>query len=233
MSRRRPPSASPEPSSDEPFQTREHLRAVASAEQIEVIQQVVEVVKSRAPLAPRGRGPRLVVRAVERVAEAAEQAGHREIGFPITVIDRRIVNKGRAVRVCAPVAAPKIAVQQARRRRVAREECVEPIEQRAAERENVGADAVRACKLELMTEPAFAEELDPVLAPAVRLRRAADVVVAMPAESIAGRSMKPSERRAEPTLRLARFLREVDPLDDEKRVGAGNAVREDLGKRDR
>ena len=47
-----------------------------------------------------------------RVPEAAEQSGHREIGFAIAVVRGRVEDHRRTRGIGRPVAAPEIPVQQ-------------------------------------------------------------------------------------------------------------------------
>ena len=76
------------------------LRPVASAEQVEVVEQVVEVVElapRRVARVPRQRG---VVGIVKGGRETAEELGHGEIRFAVTIVDRRINQHRLTVAVC-------------------------------------------------------------------------------------------------------------------------------------
>src|SRR5690606_32595685 len=105
-------------------------------------------------------------------------------------------------------------------------------EQRIAERKCFRAEPVAPPERELPGEPTLAEELGPARELAVRLRRAADVVVTMPAERIARPPMQLRERGAEPPCRVRRLGAELDPLEREEGVGTGGAAGEDLGNGD-
>src|SRR5690606_26598130 len=127
---------------------------------------------------------------------------------------------------------PKIAVEQARLRRVPDEELVETVEKRVRQVERVAAQAVAPRERELVLEPPLAEELGPARERAVRLRRAADVIVAVPAERIADRAMKLRKRDTDPARRVFGLRAELDPLERQERVRPGNAAAEHGGNRD-
>src|SRR5436853_5970479 len=52
---------------------------------------------------------------IELRRKAAEELGHREIGFPVAVVHRRVEQRRRAARKKPRIAAPEVAMQQRRR----------------------------------------------------------------------------------------------------------------------
>src|SRR5262245_14512580 len=83
------------------------LTKVAAAEQVEVIQDVIEVVEIDARPGRCRQRPRGLISGVERCTESAEQSGHRQIGLAITVVHRRVEYDRGTVLVGRSVAAPQ------------------------------------------------------------------------------------------------------------------------------
>src|SRR5262245_60897969 len=91
---------------------------VAAAEEVEVVEHVVQVIELASYPVARVDRPHFAVALVEACREAAEELGHREVGFRVAVVNGRIEHGRRAVGEESRVAAPEIAVQQRRCRRV-------------------------------------------------------------------------------------------------------------------
>ena len=95
----------------ERLQRRGELPEIATAEQVEVIQHMIELVQ-RLPFAvARRQWPGVLVSAVKRLTKAAEKARHGQIGFAVAVVDGGIEDDRLTIRR-RPVAAPEITVQQ-------------------------------------------------------------------------------------------------------------------------
>lgn len=90
----------------QPAQGRVERSGVALAEQVEVIQQMVEVIEVAAGL-PAGRErPDLIVGTVEALGEAAEQGGEGQVGLAVAVGDRWVDQRRHTVRPHQHIAAP-------------------------------------------------------------------------------------------------------------------------------
>ena len=63
-------------------------------EQVEVIEFVIKVVENLADLEARVERINCFISLVERLGESSEHMGKGDIGFPVSVITRRIVDKG-------------------------------------------------------------------------------------------------------------------------------------------
>ena len=94
------------------------LPQVSAAEQVEVIQHVIQVVKADAPLVARRQGPGRFVGRIELGGEATKQLCHSKICFPVAEVHGRIEEHGFAGLEGTPIAAPQVTVQQRRLRRV-------------------------------------------------------------------------------------------------------------------
>src|SRR6195256_4388776 len=94
------------------------LPGVTPPEQGGVIEHVVEVVELGARLPAERERRRRLVCLVEALAEAAEQACHRQVGLAIAVVDRRVDEYRLTGRAREPVAAPQVPVQERGRRAV-------------------------------------------------------------------------------------------------------------------
>src|SRR5262245_35614223 len=133
-----------------------------------------------APLVALLQRPGSVVGPVELSRKSAEQLGHRKVGLAIAVVHRGIEHD-RALRGEPGIAAPEIAVQQGWFCLVVSENF---------HRWSGDVDAVALRELDLRSDAPLDPELRPVFAPAVRLRRGADVVVAPPAEARAALAVR-------------------------------------------
>src|SRR5262245_52142136 len=88
---------------------------VASAEQIQVVENVIEIVERASHRITAVERPSLAIGGLEGVAEAAEQLGHGNVGLAIARVDRGIEHDRRAVSQASGIAGPPIAVQKRRR----------------------------------------------------------------------------------------------------------------------
>jgi len=87
-------------------------RAIAAAEEVQVVEHVVEVVELPADTVAQVDLERLVVRSVEIGRETAEELCHREIGLTVPVVHRRVEDDRRALGGEGDVARPQVAVEQ-------------------------------------------------------------------------------------------------------------------------
>ena len=93
---------------------RQHLPKVATAEKVEVVEKVVEVIE-RFALAPSGREwMSFLIRSIELRGLASEQRGHREIGFTMPVGNRRVNQPASTLCVDEVISRPQVSVQQRR-----------------------------------------------------------------------------------------------------------------------
>src|SRR5687768_8387556 len=126
---------------------------------------------------------------MERCAESTEKTRHRDIGFAIAKIDRRIEQHRFAVAISAPIAAPQVAVKQRRHGMIVVEEDVQPLAQLLTSIYHVTGGAVLFRHLQLRQQTLLTEEFAPLRARTIGLRRRADRVVTIPAELIARHSV--------------------------------------------
>src|SRR5262245_56622289 len=82
------------------------LAPVAVAEEVEVIQHVVEVVEDAPQLVAAGDRMYLAVALVEALREAAEELGHGEIGLRVAVVHRGVEHDRRTALEDGGVPAP-------------------------------------------------------------------------------------------------------------------------------
>src|SRR5205085_141476 len=109
---------------------------------------------------------------IELRRKTAEELGHREIGFPVAVVHRRVEQRRRAARKKPRVAAPEVAMQQRRRRLMSVEQITDVAD--------VEGKAIAVSERKLWREAMLPPEVGPTLAPTIPLRCGADVVVARP-----------------------------------------------------
>ena len=176
------------------------LRAVGTAEQVQVIQHVIEVVELAASAGTRVQRKLRVIRGIECRSEAPEQARHGDIRLAIAVVDRRIENDRRAVGEPRAIAAPKVAVQQRRLRLVAAEERIDEFGQAAAAILQAAGVTIPRREIELEPETALTPERRPLRIPAVRLLGRADGIVALETETGSGDAVQPGELATEARL---------------------------------
>ena len=209
------------------------LRQIAGAEQVQVIQHVVEVVKRTPQRIAVGERPRIAVRGMEVAAKSAEQLGHRDVGLAIADVDRRVEDDRRAIRQAGGVARPQVAVQERRRGFVPAQQRRQRGEQALALALQRARVAVARSERELRREALVTEESAPVVGPAVALRCATDPVVAMPAEALARRavkraaSMQRGQRGAKRPV-VANCAR-IEMFEHQERGIAGGALGDDRG----
>src|SRR5258706_3505786 len=158
---------------------------------------------------------------IERARKAAKELGHREVGFPVAVVHRRIEQHRRPAGHKAGIAAPQVAMHERRLRSMA---CQQFLDIRRGERK-----AILARERELRLEAALDPELRPALAPAVRLRRRADEIVTGPAEAIGRFAMQRSEHGPERGEIAA--AAELEKLHQPESACIGPAVRNRLWRR--
>ena len=104
------------------------LCRVAAAEQIEVVEHVIQVVEVLAHRVTRVERPGFLVGGVEGGRVSAELLGHRQIHLAVAIVDGR-VEQDRFLLDIAVVAPPQIAVQQRGQRVVAGKKCAQPLQQ--------------------------------------------------------------------------------------------------------
>ncbi len=97
------------------------------------------------------------------------------------------------------------------------EQYIQPFEQSRASFLEPATVSFRLRELQLKSQPMLAEKRQPVIRPGVDLFRAADCVVAMPAESLREHAMLMSELGAEQRLLFNRGARQLHPLEREER----------------
>ena len=81
-------------------------------EQVEVIEFVIKVVENLADLEARVERINCFISLVERLGESSEHMGEGDVGFPVSVITRRIVDKGGALLVARCIAAPQVSMKK-------------------------------------------------------------------------------------------------------------------------
>ncbi|CDH46496.1 hypothetical protein BN874_470003 [Candidatus Contendobacter odensis Run_B_J11] len=159
------------------------MGAVAAAEQIEMVENVIQVVQ-RPPLRIAGsQRQRLPIGDVKGFRETAEQFGHRQVRLAVALVNRRIEDHRLAIRRAIGIAAPKIAVQQRRSRLAADKQPVQLHPQLLALLLQNSGVAITGREVQLKPQPPLTPELDPVVAISIRLGSSADGVVTMPAET--------------------------------------------------
>src|SRR5262245_26323106 len=205
---------------------RKRLPRVSTAEEIRVIEHVIEVVQTAACTRRLIDGPAALIRGVESAAETSEKMRHGEIRFPIAVVDRRIEDHRCTRRINPPVAAPEVAMQERRYRPVTRKVSAHQIEKQVPTFLQCSAVTIAAREIELRSQAPLAEKLDPVGIGAVELRSAADGVVALEAELRCRHSMLSCELFAEQSLGTPGRARELDPFQrQERHRGSGAAAK--------
>src|SRR3972149_9058074 len=88
---------------------------VSLAEQVEMVKQVVEIVKWQALAPALIQCPLLFVGNIEKWVEAAKQGGHAQFGLRPSVMGSRIDERRAAAAVTDRIAAPQVAVDQGSR----------------------------------------------------------------------------------------------------------------------
>lgn len=162
------------------------LVGVVAAEQMVVIEDVVEVVEIAA-LRPVGMaGVGLVVSLIEGWREAAEEFGEGEVGFAVAVVTDGIEDHRSEILVECGVAAPEVAVEKGWCWLIVPEEDGQEVEKFVAAGK---AEAFVCGELELPAEAVNAPEGDPVLMGFIRLRGGTDVIGAGPAEEVIWRGV--------------------------------------------
>ena len=76
------------------------------SEQVEVIELVIKVVENLADLEAGVERINYLISLIERIGESSEHMGEGDVGFPVSVITSRIVDKGCALLVARCIAAP-------------------------------------------------------------------------------------------------------------------------------
>jgi len=76
--------------------------AVAAAEQVEVIEDMIQVVQHFTACIARINVPAVAIGLVKTITESAEQLGHGQVCLAITVVDGRIKDHRFAVAVRGP-----------------------------------------------------------------------------------------------------------------------------------
>ncbi len=105
------------------------------------------------------------------------------------------------------------------------QESIQAIQQGLAPLLQPPAKAVGARQIQLRPQAPLAQETPPVIAPAIRLRSAADRIVAMPAKRVRGDPVLHSQLLAEQRLRSTGWASEIHPLERERHfcLGARNS----------
>src|SRR6516164_3677788 len=129
------------------------LPQVRAAEEIQVIEYMVEVVERLALLVADVQRRRTPVRGVEAVREAAEQLGHRQVGFTVADVDRGVEDRRRAVGEFADVAVPEVAMKQGGGRPVLEEESGALVADSLAMFLQLAAEALARRQFELRPQP--------------------------------------------------------------------------------
>ena len=162
-----------------------------------MVQKVVDVVEITPDAIVVVQRPRGLVGGVEIGREAAEESRHREVGLTVAHVHRGIECDRGPVGQGRRVAAPEVAVQQRLRRCVGAEERAAIGREALAAVDRARGQAVLRGQAKLRGEAPVAPERKPVVRPAVGLRRAADEVVARPAETLLRHAMQRRQRAAE------------------------------------
>src|SRR5262249_48090973 len=159
------------------------LAEIASAEEIQVVEHVVEVVEGGARLPARLERPRRFVGAIERGVEAAEEPRHGDVRLAVAEVDGGVEDHRRSIGRGAPIATPEAAVQQRGVWTVAWEQPVHPFQKLRTLFLQVSAVAIADGEIQLIPQAALAEEPDPVAVCLVDLWRHPYRVDAMPSEA--------------------------------------------------
>ena len=140
-------------------------RRVASAEEIGVHEQRVELIELHALRMAGRKGECLLVSAKYARAESSEKPHHRQIDLPMPAVNGRIDQTGRAVFVDVKVASPEVTMQPCGRLRLT-DELRQPREQPVEFAHQAGIDAPGVDrKPKLRFEPLRAVELVPGFVP--------------------------------------------------------------------
>ena len=131
---------------------------------------------------------RIPIGMVEIRVEAAEEFGHRQIGFGIAEVDGRIEDHRLSVAGIGEIAAPQVAMQQRRRGAVV-EQCRKLFQQQFSALLQLSVMAHLRSQFQLMPQAPFAPEIDPVGHPAVGLMGGANEIVLPPTETVTDCSM--------------------------------------------
>src|SRR6516164_7033660 len=145
---------------EEAVDERLRLSRVPAAEEVGVVQHVVEVVELAAQRRARGQRRRALVGAIEGWAEATEETGHGEIGLAVAVIDRGIEQHRFPGSAREPVSAPQIAVQERGARPVTGEQRRQSFEQPRSARAEPPWNPASLAEHQLRAQPPLAEELN-------------------------------------------------------------------------
>src|SRR5215472_4398888 len=146
------------------------LSRVPAAEEVGVVQHVVEVVELGAQRRARRQRRGALVSAIKGWAKATEKTGHGKIGLAVAVIDRGIEHHRFPRSAREPVSAPQIPVQERSARPVTGEQRRQSFEQPRAARAETPWKTPFLAEHQLRAQAPLAEELHPVRAPFIRLR---------------------------------------------------------------
>ncbi len=174
------------------------LGLVTAAEQIGVVELVVQVVEPLTVPVPGRPRPGRFITGKERRRESTEQGCHRQIHLPIGMVHGRIEKSAAAIAQDAAVARPQIAVNQRGQRVMLRQPHRHLLEQSLSAHQGM---APARGPVQLRGQPAVPEESGPVRAPAVALGGGTDPVVLIPAEGtahFATAAMQLRQRHPEP-----------------------------------
>jgi len=91
----------------------DHPSPVGRAEQVQMVQQVVEVVQIPSFRITGFKGPTAVVSLMETRGETAEEFRHGNVSLPMPIVNRRVDQPSPAVGSGHPVSSPQIPMEQA------------------------------------------------------------------------------------------------------------------------
>lgn len=203
------------------------LLPIGAAEEVGVVEEVVELVEVDPGGGSRWKGPCGGVSLEKGGRKAAEKPGHGEVGLPVGEVNSRI-KEDRLSGGKADITAPQVAVNEGRGGRVVVEKVGDPLKELLGLEDG---ESLPFGEAHLWGEAALSEKGGPIRRRAVELWAGADPVVSMPAEGGGGMAVQVSQLPShEGPVRGGRV--KVDRLEDKEGVVANDAVQNGHGDAD-
>lgn len=201
------------------------LFEVCAAEEVGVVEDMVELVEREAVGVAMGERPFLFVSGIKDVRKPPEEARHGEVAFPIGDVYGGIEDDGTVV--CeSDITYPKVAVDEGVLRVVVFEESGNLLEEL---RTLFKGAAILCGEVELWGNPRIAEEGHPIGGVGIELRGIADPVILVPAEGVGGGAVELCQLFAESLPLLSGAVFEFDKFEDEAGVFLDNFAKDGLG----
>ena len=154
-------------------------RGITAPEKVVVIKFVIKVVENLAKLEAWVERINGVVSLIEGRRESAEHVGEGQIGFPVSIITRRIIDERRSLFVHCCVSAPQVSMKKGRVRGITFKECGKVFQKLGASLKTL---PLALGQVKLVAKSMVRVKGNPVFATGVGLRGCPDAVVPMPAE---------------------------------------------------